>query len=176
MDAASATTARINEFDGTNFHTWKFKVQMVLEEQGLWVVVCGEIKLEQCVTSLDRSTYKRKSRKAMAIICLAMEDSQLPLARSASGAHDAWSRLKGRFEKKSLAIKLFLCRRFLTVKMEEGEDVLERISKIKTLAEQLDAIVYPVSEDDLVITLHASVSESYAFLITALESRADSLS
>ena len=60
------------------------------------------------VTSLDKDTYKRKSRKAMAIICLAMEDSQLPLVRSASGAHDAWSRLEGYFEKKSLANKLFL--------------------------------------------------------------------
>ena len=33
----------------------------------------------------------------------------------------------------------------------------------------------PVSEDDLVITLLGSLNDSYAFLITALESRADSL-
>ncbi|GMF43610.1 unnamed protein product [Phytophthora lilii] len=59
--------------------------------------------------------------------------------------------------------------------MEEGDDVLEHINKIKTLAEQLDAVNAPVSEDDLVITLLASLSESYQFLITALESRADSL-
>ncbi|KAG3230054.1 hypothetical protein PI124_g24847 [Phytophthora idaei] len=60
--------------------------------------------------------------------------------------------------------------------MEEGDDVLEHINKIKTLAEQLDAVGAPVSEDDLVITLLGNLSESYQFLITALESRADSLS
>uniref|UniRef100_H3GZY1 CCHC-type domain-containing protein n=1 Tax=Phytophthora ramorum TaxID=164328 RepID=H3GZY1_PHYRM len=49
-------------------------------------------------------------------------------------------------------------------------------SQLKTLAEQLDAVGAPVSEDDLVITLLGSLSESYQFLITALESRADSLS
>ena len=59
--------------------------------------------------------------------------------------------------------------------MGEGDDVLEHINKLKTLAEQLDAVGAPVSEDDLVITLLASLSESYQFLITALESRADSL-
>ncbi|KAG3137143.1 hypothetical protein PC128_g25792 [Phytophthora cactorum] len=59
--------------------------------------------------------------------------------------------------------------------MDEGDDVLEHINKVKTLAEQLDAVGAPVSEDDLVITLLASLSESYQFLITALESRADSL-
>ncbi|POM70375.1 Crinkler (CRN) family protein, partial [Phytophthora palmivora] len=52
---------------------------------------------------LDQSTFKRKSRKALAIICLAMEDSQLPLVRSAKDAYDAWSRMEGHFEKKSLA-------------------------------------------------------------------------
>ena len=149
---------------------------MVLEERDLWEVVSGEVKVEQCVSQLDQATYRRKSRKALAIICFAMEDSQLPLVRSASGAYDVWSKLEGHFEKKSLANKLFLRRRFFTAKMEEGDDVLEHINKIKTLAEQLDAVGAPVSEDDLVITLLASLSESYGFLITALESRADSLS
>ncbi|KAG6614416.1 Copia proteinlike [Phytophthora cinnamomi] len=176
MDAASTTTSRINKFDGTNFHTWKFKMAMVLEERDLWEVTSGEIKLEHCATTLDQTTFKRKSRKALAIICLAMEDSQLPLVRSAKDAYDAWSKLEGHFEKKSLANKLFLRRRFFTTMMAEGDDVLEHINKIKTLAEQLDAVGAPVSEDDLVITLLGSLSESYQFLITALESRADSLS
>uniref|UniRef100_A0AAV1U394 Retrotransposon gag domain-containing protein n=1 Tax=Peronospora matthiolae TaxID=2874970 RepID=A0AAV1U394_9STRA len=68
-----------------------------------------------------------------------MEDFQLPLVRSASGACDAWSRLEDHFEKKSLANKLFLRRRFFTTMMEEGDDVLEHINKLKTLAEQLEA-------------------------------------
>ncbi|KAJ8528688.1 hypothetical protein ON010_g14640 [Phytophthora cinnamomi] len=75
----------------------------------------------------------------------------------------------------SLANMLFLRRRFFTTMMEEGDDALEHINKIKTLTEQLDAVGAPVSEDDLVITLLASLSESYQFLITVLESRADSL-
>ena len=101
MDAATATYSRINKFDGTNFHTWKFKMQMVLEERDLWEVASGEIKLEQLVNVLDQQTFKRKSRKALAIICLAMEESQPSLVRSASGAHDAWSRLEGHSEKKA---------------------------------------------------------------------------
>ncbi|KAG6623463.1 Copia proteinlike [Phytophthora cinnamomi] len=104
-----------------------------------------------------------------------MEDSQLLLVRSAKDAYDAWSKPEGHFEKKSLANMLFLRRRFFTTMMEEGDDALEHINKIKTLTEQLDAVGAPVSEDDLVITLLASLSESYQFLITVLESRADSL-
>ncbi|GMF83080.1 unnamed protein product [Phytophthora fragariaefolia] len=77
-------------------------MRMVLEERDLWEVTSGEIKLEHCATTLDQTTFKRKSRKALAIICLTMEDSQLPLVRSAKDAFDAWSRLEGHFEKKML--------------------------------------------------------------------------
>uniref|UniRef100_A0AAV1VI52 Retrovirus-related Pol polyprotein from transposon TNT 1-94 n=1 Tax=Peronospora matthiolae TaxID=2874970 RepID=A0AAV1VI52_9STRA len=112
----------------------------------------------------------------MAVIRLAMEDSQIPLVRSESGACDTWSRLEDHFEKKSLANKLFLRRRFFTTMIEESDDVLEQIVKLKTLAEQLEAVGAPVCEDNLVITLLGSLSDSYQFLITSLESRSDTLS
>ena len=76
-------------------------MQMVLEEQDLWDVVSRKVTPVHLTSSLDQATYKRKSRKAMAIICLAMEDSQLPLVRSANDTYDAWSRLEGHFEKKN---------------------------------------------------------------------------
>ncbi|KAF1323245.1 Copia proteinlike, partial [Globisporangium splendens] len=150
-------------------------MQVVLEEREFWEVTSGEVKMEHCNTPLDQATFRRKSRKALAIICMVLEDSQLPLVRSANGAHDAWSRLEAHFEKKSLANKLFLRRRFFTTMKDEGDGVLEQINKLKTLAEQLEAVGAPVSEDDLVIALLGSLSESYQFLITALESHADTL-
>ncbi|CAI5721930.1 unnamed protein product [Peronospora destructor] len=150
-------------------------MKMVLEERDLWEVTSGEIKLDHCATSLDQATFKRKSRKALAIICFAIKDSLLPLVRSANGSYDAWSRLEEHFEKKSLANKLFLRRGFFTTMMDEGDDVLEHINKLKIRAEQLDVVGAPVSEENLVITLLGSLSESYQFLITVLESRTDSL-
>lgn len=69
--------------------------------------VGGEIKVEQCVKQLDQAIYKRKSRKALSMIYLAMEDSQLPLVRLASGAHVTLPRMEGHYEKKSLANKRF---------------------------------------------------------------------
>ena len=74
----------------------------VLKERNLWEIVCGGVKLEHCATTLDQATFKRKSQKVLAMICLTMEDLQLPLVRSTSGAQDAWSRLEGHVEKRSL--------------------------------------------------------------------------
>ena len=47
------------------------------------------MKLVRCETELYQGTFKRKNIKALATICLAMEDAQVPLVRSASRAHDA---------------------------------------------------------------------------------------
>uniref|UniRef100_A0AAV1UI76 DUF4219 domain-containing protein n=1 Tax=Peronospora matthiolae TaxID=2874970 RepID=A0AAV1UI76_9STRA len=56
MDSSPFTVARINKFDGTNFHTWKFKMQMVLEERDLWDVASGKVKLKYCTSNLDQAT------------------------------------------------------------------------------------------------------------------------
>ena len=102
-------------------------MQMVLEERDLRGVTSGEIKMEYLTTALDHSTFKRK---ALATICFALEDSQLPVVRSAIGAHYTWSRLEGYYEKKSLANKLFLRRRFFTKIMDEDDDVLGHTNKL----------------------------------------------
>ena len=78
-------------------------MQMVLEGRDLWKVTSEEIKMEHLTTALDQSTFKRKSRKSLAIISLALEDSQLMMVRLAIGAHDAWSRLERHYEKIGLA-------------------------------------------------------------------------
>ena len=59
--------------------------------------------------------------------------------------------------------------------MDEGFNVLDHISKLKPLDEQCDAVGALVSDEDLVITLLGSLSESYPFFVMALESRDDSL-
>ena len=60
--AMDTSSLRISKLDGTNFHAWKFKMQMVLEERDLWEVVSGEIKAEQYVTQLVLKGVKLDDR------------------------------------------------------------------------------------------------------------------
>ena len=76
--------------------------------------------MEQCVTSLDQAQAPQGAGDHLSCD----EGSQLTLVRSTNGAHYAWPRLEGHFEKKSLADKLFLRRRFFATKMKESNDVL----------------------------------------------------
>ena len=59
--------------------------------------------------------------------------------------------------------------------MEESDDVLEHINELKPVEEQHEVVGALVRKDDLMVTLLDSLSESYQFLITELESHTDSL-
>ena len=74
-------------------------------------------------------------------------------------------------ETKSLSNILFLRRKFFTCKMQEGDDMLDHINKVKTLADQLLCLEVPVKDEDVVMTLLESLPTSYEYLITALETR-----
>ncbi|KAF0706886.1 hypothetical protein AaE_013899 [Aphanomyces astaci] len=150
-------------------------MSMILEEKDLWDVVIGNEKWEDQPDDAARMKFVKRMKKAFAMICLCLDDSQLSLVRTSANAMEAWKRLEDHYEKKTLANKLYLRRKFFSTIMEEGSDMLTHINQLKTLAEQLEAVGAPVSEDDLVITLLCSLSESYDVLITALESRSDAL-
>ena len=170
-------SSHIEKFDGKNFHLWKFKMQMILEDKDLWSIVCGE-EVEPAddgpaAASIPKS--RKRARKAYATICLSLGDNQLSLVRSAQTAREAWQKLESHYETKSLANKLFLRKQYFSATMSEGDTMMEHINKMRSLAEQLASVGAQVSEDDKVTTLLCSLPESYNNLIVALESRADDL-
>lgn len=112
----------------------------------------------------------------MATICLSLSDSQLLLVSSAKIARDAWLKRESHYETKSLANKLFLRKRYLTTTILDGDRMIDHINKLRSLAEQLDSVGAPMSEEDQVATLLCSLPDSNGNLIVALESRADDLS
>ena len=168
---------QIDKFDGSNFHLWKFKMQMALEDKDLWDIVSGgEVEpTGEGTTEASVQKFRKRARKALATICLSLSDSQLSLVRSANTAKDAWSKLENHYEVKSLANKLFLRKKYFTASMSEGDTMMEHINKMRSLAEQMASVGAQVSEEDQVATLLCSLPDSYDNLIVALESRAYNL-
>eukprot|EP00112_Aurelia_sp_Birch-Aquarium-sp1_P016297 Seg3683.4 transcript_id=Seg3683.4/GoldUCD/mRNA.D3Y31 product="Copia protein" protein_id=Seg3683.4/GoldUCD/D3Y31 len=95
----------IDKFDGTNFHLWKFKMQMVLEDKDLWGIVSGdEVEpVGEGTTNTSVQKFRKRARKAMATICLSLSDNQLSLVRSAETAREEWLKLESHYEIKSFA-------------------------------------------------------------------------
>jgi hypothetical protein len=182
--ASVLDTIRIQKLNSDNWHSWKFKMQMVLEEKDLWELVDGtqmQPESEGDLDSLSRDklveyqqqlqSWEKKDRKARATIILGVEDSQLGHVKGAETAEDAWKKLCGVYENRGLANRLFLRRKFFTATWEHGESMLQMVNRIKDMAEQLAAIGAPVSEEDTVMTILSALPETYSTVVIALESR-----
>ncbi len=162
----------VDKFDGVNFHLWKFKMEMVMAEKELWEIVDGSEEPPQ--STMDprvMQAYMRREKKAFAILALNLSDSQLAHIRSCKTPAEAWAKLCNIHEAKSLANILFLRRKFFTIKMEEEDDMLAHINKVKALADQLNGADVTISDGDIVMTLLESLPPSYEYLIVAMESR-----
>ena len=105
--------------------------------------------------------YKRREKKAFAILTLTPFDSQLAHIRSCKTPAEAWAKLCNIHEAKNLANILFLRRKFFTIKIEEEDDMLAHINKVKAVADQLNGADVTISDGDIVMTCLESLLPSY---------------
>ena len=163
MASEDSASLRIDKFNGENFHLWKFKKQMVLEEKDLWGIVSGDERepVGTAITEAQKELYKKRARQALATICLSLGDNQLSLIRSSQNAQEAWNKLEDHYQAKSLANKLFMRKRYFPMTMDESDDsMMQHINKMNALAEQLDSVGASVTEDNQVMTLLCSLPDS----------------
>jgi hypothetical protein len=154
----------MEKFDGGNFHLWKFKMRMMISKHGLWKFVDGSATLPS--EDVARADYNEKKTKAFALLM----DAQLAHIQYCDNVKSAWEALCGLHEAKTIGNKLFLRRRFFTIKMQEGDDMLVHINTVKALADQLCSIEVNITDEDVYMVLLMSLPPSFDNIVTSLES------
>ena len=130
----------IDKFNGENFGLWKFRMEMVLSSMDLWEIV--EETEEPPPEDDDPKVIKefnRRAKKALSVIGLSLVNHQLAHIKGCKGPAEAWKALCNVHETKSLSNILFVRRKFFTIKMQEGDDLMAHINHVKSLADQLTA-------------------------------------
>ena len=81
-----------------------------------------------------------------------------------------WKKLENQYQKKTWANKLELRRKLLSLGLKEGESVQQHVKVITEIFETLSVIGEPITEEDRVVHLLASLPEEYDMIVTMLES------
>jgi len=123
----------MEKFDGGNFHLWKFKMRMMFSKHGLWKFVDGSDTLPS--EKVARADYNEKEMKAFTLLFEHFTDVQLAHIQYCDNVKSAWEALCVVHEVKTIGNKLFLRRRFFTIKMQERDDMLVHINMVKALAD-----------------------------------------
>jgi hypothetical protein len=117
-----------------------------------------------------RADYNEKEIKAFALLCEHFMNAQFAHIQYCDNVRSAWEALCGVHEVKTIGNKLFLRRRFFTIKMQERDDMLVHINTVKALADQLRSIEVNIMDENVYMILLMSLPPSFDNLVTSLES------
>ena len=104
---------------------------------------------------------------------LSIDSSLLYLVGEPTDPIVVWKMLAAPFQKKTWANKLHLRRKLYSLNLKEGGSVQEHIKAMTETFNELSVIGDPITEEDRVVHLLASLPDPYNVLVTALEANAD---
>ena len=162
--------------NGENYPTWKLQCKMALVREGLWGIVSGTEECPDPTTEAEKHTkYLARRDRALATIVLAIETSLLYLLGDPQDPAIVWEQLSQQFQKRTWANKLSLRKKLFTMRLKEGDSMKEHIKRMTEVFGELAVIAEPISEEDKVVHLLASLPDTYDVLVTALESGSENV-
>ena len=184
MASDSGNNLRIDKLNGANYRNWKFNMQCLLMERGLWGYVTGssvkpELKTEGSDVSAQDAAkskekldeYNLKADKAYSLIALSVNKDLQIMVQTSSSAKEAWDNLKNQFDFVSAGQLVRLSRRFFGARMEEGGDLMKHITEMTSMAEQLREMEEDVSSKKFAVTMLGSLPDSYENFVTSMNTR-----
>ena len=133
-----AEITKIEPLNGKNYRSWKYNIKLVLVERGLWSFIAGNEEVPaETATAAVKNSYRLRSDEAYSLIVLSVEKNLQDHISTTTDPKTAWDTLKSQFECVSIAQVVRLNRKFYAATMSEGTDILEHLTHMTTLAEQL---------------------------------------
>ena len=171
MASSSETNAlRFAKMNGSNYRAWVFNMRLYLESLDLFDHVTGKAAAPgEDASDETQRNFNLGAKKAWTHICLAIEPERQLHVRETKTAKEAWDALKKQFARESLLQKVRLRQQYHSCRFHSEDNMLEHISKLRSLHDQLKEMGVEIDDKELAMTLLASLPEDYKPLITALD-------
>lgn len=165
---ASEAKYTITKLNGDNYFNWKFKMEMLMKEKGVWKAIRDAAPIP--ITD----DWKQVDEKAMTTIALSVEDDQIQHIRNSATAKHAWNTLKEFHEKDSPSNRVHILRTIMSQRLDEGGNVETHVTKLNELFQKLLALSDEIKPEFFMsATLLGSLPPSYDNMILALEARSE---
>ena len=144
-----------------NYKVWSRHIQSTLIYNELWKGVCNAQPTKP--TNPDQlAKWELKDEKALALIHSTVSDDIYVHIENSSDAWSAWKTLKDLFDSQSEAKKIDLQLKLFQQKLSLGGDVMEYISRLKNIKQEISRAGFGKIEDSMMVTiLIAGFPETY---------------
>ncbi len=168
----------INKLEGAkNWQIWKYQMTAILEARELYGHIDGTLTRPSVSESSSGAiaSFEKSLKKTKALIVTSIKSDLIYLITECKTPKEIWDTLEQRFERDTIANKLFLKQRFFSLKMKESDHIDEHLRRMKVITDQLAAIKAPIPHDEHLVALLLSLPRSYNTLVTALTAKGDEL-
>lgn len=156
-----------------NWQVWKYQIQTVLEAKDLWGHIDGSSS--RPTAEEQKAAFTKSEKKAKALLVTSINADLVYLITECHTPKQIWDKLKERFERDTLANKLFLKQKFFSLKMKDEDSIEEHLRRMKEITDQLAAINAPIPEDEHIVAILLSLPRNYNTIVTALTAKGDEL-
>ena len=118
-----------------------------------------------------KNSFRLRSDKACSLIALSVEKSLQVYISSTTDPLEAWQILQKQFEFVSVTQIVHLNRTFYAATMPEGADLLQHLTYMTSLAEQLREMKEDISPRKFATVVLSSLPESYDNFLTSLNAQ-----
>ena len=164
---------KIEKLNGRNYQSWKYNVKLVLMERGLWGFTQEgqETPPAADASAAVKNAFRLRSDKAYSLIALNVEKDLQVHISSVTDPLAAWKILQERFEFVSVTQIVRLNRKFYAASMKEDADLMQHLTHMTSLAEQLREINEEISSKKFATVVLGSLPDSYDNFLTSLNAR-----
>lgn len=176
-----AENARVPQFDGSNYPQWKYRMSVLLEEYELQCCVeqeaaeVPELMVKEEDTDAVReakakATEKRskKDRRCKSMLISRISDNMLEYIQDQQSPRAIWLALERVFQRKSIASRLHLQKKLLTLRHDGGK-LQDHFLTFERIVRDYKSTGAKLEEIDIVCYLLLTLGPVYATVVTALE-------
>ena len=129
-ESSSVTIPQIQKLQGAaNFHAWRGIAKTFLMVMDVWEIVNGETRKPAAEKAADRAKWTRKAVRAQAFLLSNIDESLTPLIALAEDAHQAWTILEDKFDRKTVTNLHSLLKSIFNLKCTNKREVAAHIAK-----------------------------------------------
>ena len=160
MDRMATSTKLENKLEGIeNFIAWKYRIGLILKENGLEKYIKDEIAEPN--EDEVRDKHEQDLIKEMRTTVDSIKDhfiTQVSYMKKSKQMYDALSKM---YEGRNINRKMNMRAQLKGTKMRKGESIQDYFQRVSQFREQLSAIGYTLDEDELVVNTLNGLTRSW---------------
>lgn len=151
----------LHRLNNTNYRLWKFNIDAVLKGQGLLSIAQGKSTLENAKNEEQKELWAKRDGRAMGILISSIEKDQANHILTCVTSNEVYEKIQNIHDRQSEIKVMCLYEEYFSIKMQDEETVASHVSRVSSLAAEIEAQGEKLSENIKMVRIISSLPPKF---------------